>query len=136
MPAKTIYDGKIGIIAKLLYLINHAVAEEALKECKENCPVKTGRLRDSITLEQIYPLIIISANTPYAAAVEFGRAPLVITPKTKQVLKFEKYGKTIYAKYARQPARMGQFFMMKSGMKVKEKFPIIVEKVLSRGVRA
>jgi len=136
MPAKTIYDGKIGMIARVIAKeLNAEIAGVAVVICRRNCPKKTGRLANSIKIEDIYPEIVITANTPYAAAVEFGRAPLLITPKTKQVLKFERYGETVYTKYARQPARPGQFFMTKSGEEIKEKFPMLVERVLVQRVR-
>jgi len=136
MPAKTIYDGKIGMIARLIAKeLNAEIAGHAIVICRKNCPKKTHRLVNSLKIEKIHPEIVITANTPYAAVVEFGRAPLLITPKTKQVLKFEKHGETIYTKYARQPARVGQFFMAKSGMEIKEKFPTLVGRVITRGVR-
>ena len=136
MPAKTIYDGKIGMIARAIAKeLNAEIAGHAVVICRNNCPKKTGRLRNSIKIEKIHPEIVITANTPYAAAVEFGRPPLLITPKVKQVLKFTKDGETIYAKYARQPARPGQFFMTKSGEEIKEKFPMLVERVLVQRVR-
>ena len=39
---------------------------------KEICPVDTGRLRDSISAERNGTSARISANTDYAAYVEFG----------------------------------------------------------------
>jgi len=137
MPAKTIYDGKIGMIARAIAKeLNAEIAGVAVVICRKNCPKgETKRLVGSIKIEDIYPEIVITANTPYAAAVEFGRSPLLITPKTKQVLKFERYGETVYTKYARQPARPGQFFMTKSGEEIKEKFPMLVERVLVQRVR-
>ena len=41
-----------------------------------------------------------------------------------------KDGKTIYAKYVKQPGRPGQFFMTRSGEEVKEMFPTLVNKVI------
>ena len=136
MPAKVVYDGGIkAVIWAMAKELNPEIAGHAIEICRKNCPKKTTRLVDSLKIEKVYPEIVITANTPYAATVEFGRAPLVITPKTRQVLKFMKDGKTIYAKYARQPARPGQFFMLKSGEEIKEKFPTLVSRVIIRGVR-
>lgn len=137
MPAKVVYDGRIkAVIWAMAKELNPEIAGHAIEICRKNCPKgKTKRLVDSLKIEKVYPEIIITANTPYAAAVEFGRRPLIITPKTKQVLKFTKDGRTIYAKYARQPARPGQFFMLKSGEEIKERFPMLVSRVIVRGVR-
>jgi len=137
MPAKVVYDGGIkAVIWAIAKELNPEIAGHAIEICRKNCPKgKTKRLVRSLKIEKVYPEIVITANTPYAATVEFGRRPLLITPKVKQVLKFTKEGKTIYAKYARQPARVGQFFMAKSGMEVKEKFPMLVGRVITRGVR-
>ena len=137
MPAKVKYDGVIGMLARAIAKdLNAEIAGHAIVICRKNCPKgKTKRLVNSLKIEKIHPEIVITANTPYAAAVEFGRRPLLITPKVKQVLKFTKDGETIYAKYARQPARPGQFFMTKSGEEIKEKFPMLVERVLVQRVR-
>lgn len=137
MPAKIVYDGKIkAVIWAMAKELNPEIAGHAVEICRKNCPKgKTKRLVNSIKIEKTYPEIVITANTPYAATVEFGRRPLIIRPRTRQVLKFTKDGKTIYTKYAKQPGRPGQFFMLKSGEEIKEKFPMLVSRVIVRGVR-
>ena len=47
-------------------------AQIVCDRAKEICPVDTGRLRDSITAESDGEKAYVSANTDYAAYVEFG----------------------------------------------------------------
>lgn len=64
--------------------------ETALKadaQAKELCPVDTGRLRASIRPEKAdkFTRDVVTA-AEYAADVEFGTAPHVITPKSAKIL--------------------------------------------------
>jgi len=57
--------------------------------CQEECPVDTGLLRSSISVEQVSETeVTIGPNTNYAASVEFGTAPHEITAKGGGVLAF------------------------------------------------
>lgn len=45
---------------------------EVLREAEEKCPVRTGRLRDSISLRTDGNGAVIYTDVEYAAAVELG----------------------------------------------------------------
>ncbi len=47
-------------------------AEAALADARENCPVRTGRLRNSLTYAVEGDRAVVSANTDYAVYVELG----------------------------------------------------------------
>ena len=47
-------------------------AEIALAAAKEKCPVRTGRLRSSISAKQSEDKAVIYTEVEYAAAVELG----------------------------------------------------------------
>lgn len=47
-------------------------AREAYEAAKENCPVRTGRLKNSIKSETFGNTATVSANTDYAVFVELG----------------------------------------------------------------
>lgn len=48
------------------------ISERALMRAKERCPVRTGRLRDSITLTAKNSEATIGTDVEYAAIVELG----------------------------------------------------------------
>ncbi len=47
-------------------------AQKAYEAARENCPVRTGRLKSSIKSETFGNTAIVSANTDYAVFVELG----------------------------------------------------------------
>lgn len=56
-------------------------ADEIVGEAKRLVPVRTGRLRNSIGIEEIRKLsIVIAATAPYAGIVEFGTSRMVARP--------------------------------------------------------
>ncbi len=48
------------------------LADIALESAKEHCPVRTGRLKNSITCVREKDKAVIFTNVDYAAAVELG----------------------------------------------------------------
>ena len=48
------------------------LADRALASAKEHCPVRTGRLKNSISCSKERDKAVIHTNVPYAAAVELG----------------------------------------------------------------
>lgn len=73
---------------------------------KEKCPVKTGRLRASITTEvRTVTEGYVGTNVEYAADVEYGTHPHTITAKNAKTLRFERGGTP--ARYVR--TRSGKF---------------------------
>lgn len=56
-------------------------AQSAIEGAKGVVPVRTGRLRDSIGIKQrTKDSILVAADTPYAAAVEFGASGRAARP--------------------------------------------------------
>jgi HK97 gp10 family phage protein len=50
-----------------------AAAVECMERARENAPVRTGRLRESITVSRHGKLAyVVEASAPYAGYVEFG----------------------------------------------------------------
>lgn len=49
-----------------------ASAEEILREAKERCPVRTGRLKNSLTAKADGNMGEVFTDVPYASAVELG----------------------------------------------------------------
>lgn len=50
-----------------------AAAEECMSRARENAPVRTGRLRESIAVSRQDKLAyVVEASAPYAGYVEFG----------------------------------------------------------------
>ena len=51
-----------------------ALAAEALDSARAQAPVQTGRLKNSISMRRSGTTALITADCPYAAAVELGSA--------------------------------------------------------------
>lgn len=85
--------------------LNKALPEIARRfqnELMIKAPVDTGRLRNSIKVENTPNGLIISL-VDYAKWVEFGSLPHIIEPKDKKALKFKKGKKDVFAKKVRHP---------------------------------
>ena len=85
-----------------------AVANDLRTTLVSNCPVDTGRLKNSIKVEIVGSDIIIDM-VDYALYVEFGTPPHIIRPKNKKALHW-KTGKPgspgredVFAKEVRHP---------------------------------
>ena len=79
-------------------------------------PVRTGRLRSSIRADppRIFSLrgsLTVGSDLEYAAAVNDGSRPHIIRPRTKQVLKFQVGGQTVFAKVVHHPGTKGVHFL-------------------------
>lgn len=90
-----------GIVAQGLYKRGLRVQAKA----RSLCPVDTGRLRASITVEIIekagYLICRIGTNLSYARAVHngtgiYGSSGVPITPKNATVLRFKPKGSTAF----------------------------------------
>lgn len=93
------------------------VALKVLAEIKKETPVKTGRLRNSITLKQEGDTFIIGTNVNYAEAVELGVGPYEITPKDKKALYWK--GAAHPVKRVKHPGFDGRFMFLKGAKKFK-----------------
>ena len=86
-----------------------------------NTPVDTGRLRNSIVIEQDDDgNWFIGTNVPYAEEVEIGQPPHKIVPVKAKALRFKIGNKVIYAKSVQHPGTKGAG-MFKRGISFAEK---------------
>lgn len=89
---------------------------QVVNRAKVLAPVRTGRLRSSIRADppRIFSLrgsLTVGSDLEYAAAVNDGSRPHIIRPRTKQVLKFQVGGRTVYAKIVHHPGTKGAHFL-------------------------
>ena len=84
MNVNITYDNGLAEIAQRIEgSINEIIAAGADAVCdnaKSICPVDTGALRDSISVTTARDRAEISANTDYAAYVEFGTSQMAPQP--------------------------------------------------------
>jgi len=77
---------------------------------REKAPVRTGRLRQSITVRLETEKVTVGPAVPYAPYVEYGTKPHIIRPVNAKALAFEVGGTTVFAKLVRHPGFAGRFF--------------------------
>ena len=88
----------------LIQASNHILAE-----MESRVPVKTGALRQSLSIKVDPNKVIIGPNTPYAGYVEFGTKPHTIRPKnTHGVLVFTVGGTKVFTKKVKHPGTKAQ----------------------------
>ena len=80
----------------------------------DNVPVKTGRLRASISSEIGRNYSVTSTNTGYGKFVDQPTAAHFIRPVIGQFLRFEIAGQVIYARQVYHPGTKGTFFIQKT----------------------
>ncbi len=78
------------------------IANRIQSELMINCPVNTGRLRNSIKVKAIKGGILIWMAS-YGQEVEFGSSPHIIKPVNKKALKFKSEKDTVFAKVVHHP---------------------------------
>jgi len=91
-----------------------------------NTPVDSGRLRNSIIVEEKPDGFIIGTNVPYAEFVEIDTEPHTIKPKNKKALRFEvgrksrlsagkspKQANIVFAKVVHHPGTTGSHMFLK-----------------------
>ena len=83
-------------------------SRQVVNRAKVLAPVRTGRLRSSIRAEppRIFSLrgsVTVGSDLEYAAMVNDGTRPHVIRPRTKQLLRFQVGGRTVFAKVVNHP---------------------------------
>lgn len=83
------------------------------REIMLNTPVDTGRLRNSIVVEEADDGFIIGTNVTYAEYVELGTVPHIIRPVNAKALKFKIGGVTIFAKEVHHPGTEGHHMFLK-----------------------
>lgn len=97
-------------------------------ELKKECPVREGRLRNSIKVFFEDGMFKIFA-AEHIFHVEFGTKPHIIKPKSKKALKFKSNGKDIMVKLVRHPGTKPNPFVRKT---LFTQFPNIIREELNR----
>lgn len=87
-----------------------------MAEAKGNAPVKSGKLRASISMQRGVPGfptgVEVIINVPYALSVHEGSRGGTITPKSGRMLRFpNKAGVMVYAPRVQQRPRAGNPFL-------------------------
>src|SRR5262245_31180233 len=95
-------------------------ANQILAGMEAKVPVKTGKLRSSLTIQVRTDPVIIGPNplaAPYAAYVEYGTRPHEIRPRNPHgVLKFRVGGTWVYAKKVNHPGTQAQPYVLPAFM--------------------
>lgn len=86
-----------------------------MEEMKKAAPVRTGRLRESIRIEEISPLhhdvVAGGQEAPYVLFVAFGTRPHIIEPVRAKALHFiTDEGEEVFAKRVMHPGYAGYPF--------------------------
>lgn len=86
-------------------------AERLAQKIREKAPVRTGRLRQSVTIRFGVESIDVGPTVEYAPFVEYGTKPHIIFPRFRRALRFTAGGETIFAKRVFHPGFPGRFFV-------------------------
>jgi len=112
---------QVGEIAKRrMESLQRRIANQA----RQDVPVKTGNLGRTIREGEVRfvgPAVVsgyVEATAPYAAAVHEGSRPHVIRPRTKQYLRFDVGGRTVFAKMVRHPGTKARPFLRNAAVRV------------------
>lgn len=81
------------------------------KTMKEKAPIKSGFLRESITIRKGQNQVEVGPTAKYAPFVESGTRPHIIEPVSATVLAFEIGGETVFARRVSHPGFSGRFFV-------------------------
>jgi len=100
---------------RIMMEIMGEIVREFVKRAREEAPRRTGRLRRSVMLVRRPPLeASVIWFAPYAAVVEFGARPHIITPRRATWLVFEWRGRRVFAKMVRHPGQKPQRFLRRA----------------------
>lgn len=84
--------------------------ERLAEVMREKAPVRTGRLRQSITTRIETGKVTVGPTASYAPYVEYGTKPHIIRPVHAKALAFEVGGSLVFAKLVHHPGFAGRFF--------------------------
>ncbi len=122
------FDNKMSNLVTVLKRMPREILEQGSavieNDLQRNVPVRTGKLRNSITREVFDTSAVVSTNSGYGRFVNDGTAPHIIYPRNARFLRFEIQGKVIYAKRVRHPGFTGRKFAEKT---IQESMPKIIE---------
>ena len=87
-------------------LLKHTV-----ERLTDKIPVRTGRMRESVYVEQHASGFKVGIGAPYAVFVEYGTAPHMIYPVHAKALRFEVGGEIVFAKSVFHPGTQAQWII-------------------------
>lgn len=110
---------------KIAYNVLNDLADSIRSNAQQMAPVKTGRLRSSITVENTGTSLVIDVGVPYGMYQEFGTGSrgeyptgqYEIRPKNKKFLAFKVGGKTVFTKKVMHPGVKAHPYLRPSTMK-------------------
>jgi len=107
-----------------------------MAEMRQQVPIRTGFLRESITTTITPYGFTVYPSASYAAAVEKGVGPRTIFPVTAKVLRFEtEAGAVIFTKYVKHPGFLGRFFVKRTAEAVRERLAELMRQIFGRVYR-
>lgn len=104
--------------AELQRAMRFALSRAAIRiqsECRDEAPVRTGRLRQSFKTGVVGEGIEMTWGAPYAEVVDIGAVQHVITGNL--IFRHSKTGKWVRKKQVNHPGFTGRFYRMKAGAK-------------------
>jgi len=102
-----------------------------MAEMRQQSPIRTGFLRESITTYMTGDGFTVYPSAPYAQAVEKGMDPRTIFPVRAKVLRFEtELGVVIFAKYVKHPGFTGRWFVRRTAEIVRERLAELMRQIL------
>lgn len=112
------YENKIAYIQSELPLLPGAMLDEGSAIIEEhmraNIPVKTGRLRDSISRQVGDTEALVGTTAGYGLFVDEDTQPHFIRPLNGMFLRFEIDGVIVFAREVSHPGTTGQHFTKKT----------------------
>lgn len=113
-------------------------AEAVAASVRKEAPVKTGELREAISIRYRYPdeawIFIAEPAHTYALYLERGTRPHLIKPISAKALRIDVNG-IVFAKYARHPGTSPNPFMRRGYQEAEDKVNQIFEKATEKAVR-
>ena len=107
-------------------LFLNVAAEEARETMRGIAPERTGRLRESITVERDFGVRVVGPTVPYAYVANYGRGP--VFARRAHALRFEIGGEVIFRKRV-GPAR-GTHFVENTARAIEPDYPKIAQQVI------
>jgi len=107
-----------------------------MAEMRQQVPIRTGFLRESITTYMTPSGFTVYPSAPYAPYVEKGVGPHTIFPVHAQVLRFElPSGAVIFAKHVQHPGFPGRWFVKRTAEAVRERLIELMKSIFGRVYR-
>jgi len=96
-----------------------------------HCPTKTGQLKNAINLQQLDEYTwTLSAAKNYAAHVEYGTRPHLITVKNKKALHWKDKGNSVFATRVWHPGTQASPYFRPALDATKARVPLVLSKHL------